>query len=283
MIRAILHDLHTGYIAWNPEPAFEELMYVGEEWALPEYQVYTHHHPQYEFHLQLTGATEWTVNGEIVQVGKSSLIAVAPGHSHSFRATERQSHHFIYCAFSPEPLFARLGREVPWKEAPYFLIEDGEAFIAPFSMLSYEVVHQQVLREELVGEALRSIAYLLERHHRPGPLPAKTLHPSFMTDVARKIEAYVDRHLNERLSIEDMARSVGLSRSHLFEVMKRDLGTTPAAFQLQRRIERAKAMLQMKTLTLTSIAHDLGFSSSQHFSSAFKKITGQTPTSHRKH
>lgn len=276
-----IHGLHTGYVAWHPEPTCGELVYVGEEWALPEYQVYTHTHPQYEFHLQLSGATAWTVGEEVVEVGRSALIGVAPGHPHSFVALERHSHHFIYCAFIPELLFARIGREVPWPKAPYFLIEDAEAFAAPFAQLSHEVVHQQNFRAEMIEGAFRSIAHLLARYHEPGAPRSREMHTSFVTDVALQITHYIDSHLPERLSIDALAKAVGVSRSHLFEVMKREIGSTPAAYQLQRRVERAMEMLKMDAISLTSIAHDLGFGSSQHFSATFRKLVGKTPSEFR--
>ena len=53
-----LRGNHAGFVGWDPEETVPELKYVGEEWALPDYTVPEHDHPNHEFHLQLTGQTE---------------------------------------------------------------------------------------------------------------------------------------------------------------------------------------------------------------------------------
>jgi AraC-like DNA-binding protein len=58
---------------------------------------------------------------------------------------------------------------------------------------------------------------------------------------------------------------------------KRLTGLPPHAFLLERRIDCAKEMLA-SGMSVVSVAHRLGFSSSQHFSGQFKAITGMSPT-----
>jgi AraC-like DNA-binding protein len=50
---------------------------------------------------------------------------------------------------------------------------------------------------------------------------------------------------------------------------------------LRRKIERSQRLLSQQSLSVTSIAHSLGFSSSQHFASAFKRYVGVSPTAYR--
>ncbi|MDD2461346.1 MAG: helix-turn-helix domain-containing protein, partial [Kiritimatiellae bacterium] len=59
-------------------------------------------------------------------------------------------------------------------------------------------------------------------------------------------------------------------------------GLPPHHFLLTCRIEEAKRRLSVKGLSITRIAQDLGFCSSQHFSSHFKRATGLKPLAWRK-
>lgn len=55
-------------------------------------------------------------------------------------------------------------------------------------------------------------------------------------------------------------------------------GTTIEQYLIHQKIERAKELLVYDELSLSQIAHDLGYSSVQHLSNQFKKITGLTPS-----
>ncbi len=73
-----LQGNHAGYAVWDPEKTIPELRHVGEEWAFPDYRVPEHSHPHYEFHLQLSGQTEWQVKTKSCLVQSNSLIAISP-------------------------------------------------------------------------------------------------------------------------------------------------------------------------------------------------------------
>lgn len=56
---------------------------------------------------------------------------------------------------------------------------------------------------------------------------------------------------------------------------------TSARYVHDRRVERAIEMLSMPDMPMTEIALACGFSHSQHFSNAFRRTTGRSPTDHR--
>jgi len=100
-------------------------------------------------------------------------------------------------------------------------------------------------------------------------------------NLVHQIKNYIHGHLSEKLSIDEMAKALKTSRSMIFLTMKRELDTTPLAYHAGRRIELAKEMLRTPDIPLTTIALDLGFSSSQHFSTVFKKLEGMAPSHYR--
>ena len=84
-------------------------------------------------------------------------------------------------------------------------------------------------------------------------------------------------HPESEYPIDRISEALGLSPSNLLVRFKRLTGLPPPAFLLEQRILRAKQML-MSQMSVAAIAHQLGFSSSQHFSSQFKSATGMSPT-----
>jgi len=81
--------------------------------------------------------------------------------------------------------------------------------------------------------------------------------------------------------VELLFEEMGVSRSHGYELFHRHFGITPKEYILRRKIILAKEMLLAKT-DITTIAFDLGFSSSQSFATSFKRLTCTTPSSYRK-
>jgi AraC family transcriptional regulator len=98
----------------------------------------------------------------------------------------------------------------------------------------------------------------------------------------RRILDYIDAHLSEDISLDDLAREAGLSSYHFGKTFKASLGVPPCRYVTERRIHRAKELLLGGHGSITEIAHDLGFSSHSHFTDVFRKTTGATPSQFRR-
>ena len=94
--------------------------------------------------------------------------------------------------------------------------------------------------------------------------------------------AFMQSHLGETISIEEVADAVHCSRAKLFEVFKDSTGMTPNDYWQRLRIDRAQRLLSNSETSITEIALDCGFSTSQYFSSVFRKYAGVSPTHYRK-
>lgn len=77
--------------------------------------------------------------------------------------------------------------------------------------------------------------------------------------------------------LDQVAERLGFSPSNLLVRFKRLTGLPPHAFLLSQRIVRAKEMLAA-SMPVATVAHRLGFSSSQHLSNHFKAVTGLSPS-----
>jgi AraC family transcriptional regulator len=98
----------------------------------------------------------------------------------------------------------------------------------------------------------------------------------------RAVIGYIEEHLDERVSLITLARLARVSRHHFCRAFKRSFGTPPQGYLLQRRIERAKALLADRANSITDVALTLGYAFNCSFTVAFRKITGQTPSEFRR-
>ena len=85
-----------------------------------------------------------------------------------------------------------------------------------------------------------------------------------------------------RLSVADMAQTVGLSESWFANVFKQTTGKTPLQWQLGKRIDLAQKLLVESELTIADIAAQLGFSDQAHLTKAFRQVVGGTPAAWRR-
>lgn len=100
--------------------------------------------------------------------------------------------------------------------------------------------------------------------------------------LAGEIANFVREHIGEDLSRERIASRFFVSADHLNRIFKSIMHMTLSEYVLQQRLELSQALLTGSDLSLTDIAHQVGFSSSSYFSTTFKTHIGCTPTAYRR-
>ena len=97
-----------------------------------------------------------------------------------------------------------------------------------------------------------------------------------------RLAARLDARSDGRLTVAEMAETVGLSESWFANVFKQTTGKTPLQWQLGKRIDLARKLLVESELTIADIAAQLGFSDQAHLTKAFRQIAGETPAAWRR-
>jgi AraC family transcriptional regulator len=93
----------------------------------------------------------------------------------------------------------------------------------------------------------------------------------------RRATDYLMAHLDEDMSLTELAASVRLSPFHFARAFKRSTGRPPQRYLMQLRVERAREILAGTDIALAEIALACGFAGQSHFTTAFKRHTGVTP------
>ena len=97
----------------------------------------------------------------------------------------------------------------------------------------------------------------------------------------RRIKELVHAKIEDDLSLDEMAQSVGLSTAHFARMFRKSTGETPHRFVLRQRLERAKAMLHAPDARILDVAVACGFKTQQHFAQVFRDVWGVSPTEYR--
>lgn len=94
--------------------------------------------------------------------------------------------------------------------------------------------------------------------------------------------SYLKAHLHEKVTLQQMERQLGISRSTLRRLVRELCGCSPVNYFLELKFTEAKRLIGEGALTFTEIADRLGFETIHYFSRQFKKHTGYSPREYSK-
>jgi AraC-like DNA-binding protein len=92
-----------------------------------------------------------------------------------------------------------------------------------------------------------------------------------------RLQRFIDAHLHRRLAIAELASSIGYSESYFFRTFKATFGSTPHAYVLMRRLERACELMLGTDDALCDIAVRCGLADQAHFTRRFRQAFDAPP------
>jgi AraC-like DNA-binding protein len=140
-----------------------------------------------------------------------------------------------------------------------------------------ELFSQEVGYHARVNNQIDEFFILISRQLTRQSNPGRDFPKTFMN-----LEQALRQNLSHQWTVEEMAALVGLGTTLFNEKVKSYSGFSPINYLINIRISEAIKLLKRPDISLTDIALDTGFYSSQHFSTTFKKLIGYTPSEFRK-
>ena len=146
-------------------------------------------------------------------------------------------------------------------------------------MIADEVVHPSrhpVYAESLVGAVAAALLDI------PADSGEKGADGRITKAQMKRLLSAIEGKSDFRMSVADMADTVGLSESWFSTAFRQTTGKTPLQWQLSKRIERAQNLLVSTSLSVADVAAQLGFSDQAHLTKVFRQVTGETPAAWRR-
>jgi AraC-like DNA-binding protein len=104
----------------------------------------------------------------------------------------------------------------------------------------------------------------------------------FIFDIGL-VEKRISADLARKWTLPDLEKITGYGKSMLNIMFRQQTGFSSKSYIVHLRVNSSKQMLEQTDKPITRIAYECGFTSSQQFSSVFKKYTGQSPSDYRNH
>lgn len=107
-------------------------------------------------------------------------------------------------------------------------------------------------------------------------------HTDGISPIVKNCCDYIGVHINEKLSIGDLAERAGYSEYYFSRKFKQEMGCSINEYIMREKIERAKVLLSTTNMSILDISVELSFNSRSYFSDTFQKIAGISPGEYRK-
>lgn len=162
----------------------------------------------------------------------------------------------------------------------------------PYSLLTL-CISKNIISNYSKGEIKNNICHLLAAASELELTDAQTFQLLHRLDslnnpsLSHPVEPFIDsaktqmeRCPETKLSIDEMARSLHISKYHFIRRFKQAVGLTPHQFQIQNRVRKAQHMLN-NVASIAEVALIAGFCDQSHFVRYFERYVGLTPTVYR--
>ncbi|MES2331439.1 MAG: AraC family transcriptional regulator [Bacteroidota bacterium] len=146
-----------------------------------------------------------------------------------------------------------------------------------FQNIHNEFINQEIGYTTRINQLIDELFILIARQLTRQNNSQRDFPQTFM-----KLEQTLRDDLSHQWTVEEMAALVGLGITAFSEKAKNYTGFSPLNYLINIRITEAIKLLKRPDVHVTDIALDVGFYSSQHFATTFKKLTGYTPSEFRK-
>ena len=230
----------------------------------------------YTIHFVLSGQGYFYMNNRKYTLKAGQCFFIPPVTSSLYKAEPSDPWTYIWICFN--------GENAPILCEHCHLTEE-----TPVQQLNSVLPYQETILEMMAHPQLTpsSEAYIQSGLYRIIAMLEEEFHASYTTMesnenfyITQAVD-YIKKSPLQNITVTDVADYLHISRSHLYGLFKKHLGTTPQAFLTSAKIINARELLTITDIPVSSVAFSCGYQNPFAFSRAFKKETGMTPREYR--
>lgn len=249
-------------------------------------------HDFWEFLYVDKGEVDVMADSERHRLSQGSIIFHKPNEFHSIHANRVKAPNLIVMSFECDSEAMRqfenriIALDDEERNLLAQIVKEGtNAFRFPSTVPLIRRDDAELGSEQLVKLYLEIfLVKLLRKTSRSCDNKPQSFAPREKQDdtTVRAMMAYMREKLDAKLSLADMSEALHVSKTRLKELFKRKTGFTVMEYRAKLRIDQAKTSIREQAHNMTEISQSLGFGSVHHFSKAFKKSTGMSPSEYAK-
>lgn len=253
------------------------LCYCGSENCTPGYSYGPGVRSQYLIHYIIDGEGSYTVNNKTYKLRKNQGFLICPDAITYYEADKNNPWSYMWIGFNGVKAetylnYANLNEENLMFE--YSKDDSLKEYISEMLKLK-EMDYSNKLKLE--GLLYFFMSKLVESRK---DVSNKTSYKSAELYLEKSIE-FIENNYPNNIKINDIANYIGINRSYLTHIFKKNINVSPQEFLVNYKIDKACELLNNPDLSIKVIAASVGYTDPLTFSKIFKKVTGINPKSYR--
>lgn len=257
---------------------FEEIS-VSEEHDMPQ----PHSHDYFELYFLLDGEREFFIENKMFVLPANTLVVVPPFCIHK---TEGGPYHRINVNVSPS-LLDRAQSDFLMTASESIAIRISDEYRDLIKRLLSEGVKIQSAsikskRDYLLSLVKTIILFLSVQKSVSLSLASSSDSLRSVSPEVLRIIYYINTHYHERVTLKELCGVFFMSKVSLCKKFKDVMNCSVMEYVMRIRLNKAKAMLRDRSMSIEEIAFACGFSSANYFGLTFKKEIGLSPFNYRK-
>jgi AraC-like DNA-binding protein len=269
----------SGFIYEDPVDGLPAITHCGEALCCRGHYLKPHSHHGFEFLYLSRGSAVWKIKETLFSQSMGDLFITFPKEVHSTEPKGNPENHHLWVGLDLEKLGEqgrRLARLLKMRGC-HLLPQSHELEFILRGFMS-QVMTLRARRKEVILGYLETFMLLVEQKISMLNEKVESKRVLPYSYSIQKALHFMRQNLDRRLPLKDVAASATVGNiSHFCTDFHREVGVSPAAYHLQLRLDAARAALKESDFNVTMAAHQFGFSSSQHFSTQFRRAYGTTP------
>ncbi len=203
------------------------------------------------------------------------MFLLFPGEWHSYHPNPKKGWESYWIGFKGRNMDDRVRAGFLSPQKPIYHLGFSDAIVSlykqAYAAAQEEAAYSQQLMAGIVNHLI-GMMYSLERN-----IQLQTRSQAHV-DMINRARLRIRESLESSLTIQQVAEEMGVSYSNFRKLFKEFTGISPATYQQDLRLQRAKELLSTTDMSIKEIAYRLNFESPDYFSAKFKIKTGHRPS-----
>ncbi len=269
-----LEDLEKTYSMDIMNPL--KLCYCGREDCTPGWRFGPYTRTNYVIHVVVNGRGKYYVGKNEFQIQAGDAFLIYPDIETVYEADKEDPWSYMWIGFNgyrAESICENIGFT---REQPVVKLRRTELVSATLDRI-FEARELTTVNEMKRMAAFYDVlALLMQENYK------ESVHqnPSDVTYVKMAVDIIISSY-NHKIKIADIADQIGINRSYLTNIFKREMSMSPQTFLINFRLEKAAQLLRETEEPIGNIAISVGYTDALSFSKAFRQKYHITPSAYR--
>lgn len=208
------------------------------------------------------------------RIREGDLFLLFPGEWHSYHPNPKTGWKSYWIGFKGRNMDDRVRAGFLSPQKPIYHVGFSDQIVRLYKQAYDAAIEEAAYSQQLMAGMVNLLIGMMYSKERNIQLSRNQAH----VDMISRARLRIREALESSLTIQQVAGEIGISYSNFRKLFKEHTGISPATYQQDLRLQRAKELLSTTDMSVKEIAYRLNFESPDYFSAKFKTKTGRRPS-----